>query len=201
MSFRHAIDGQQLIGHGHASDRALRQIGREIGLKLPSDYLAFAAEIDGLEGWLGGSYVALWQVERLREFNELAETATYAEGLVLFGTNGAGDGYGFDTREGQALVVTVPMVGLRWDRAEETGRSFSEFLEALESVPWPGGTPKLNPALLGKNIHEIQPVLLGGSPTDPANKVVLPVEDYLRLTTWWNRQIDKMGGVKSNAPD
>jgi RHS repeat-associated protein len=44
-----------------------------------------------------------------------------------------------------------------------------------------------DPALNGMQIHEIQPVKFGGSPTDPANKVPLPPAEHAPATTWWNR--------------
>lgn len=48
---------------------------------------------------------------------------------------------------------------------------------------------KANPAsLAGKEIHEIQPVKFGGSPTDAANKIPLPRDFHRReVTPWWNR--------------
>jgi len=39
----------------------------------------------------------------------------------------------------------------------------------------------------GKQIHEIQPVKFGGSPTDPANKIALTPQEHYPLTTWWKR--------------
>jgi hypothetical protein len=45
------------------------------------------------------------------------------------------------------------------------------------------------------DVHEIQPVKFGGSPTDPANKVILPRAVHRRLVTpWWNRLQKDLGG-------
>jgi hypothetical protein len=44
--------------------------------------------------------------------------------------------------------------------------------------------------LVGKpvQVHEIKPVKFGGSPTDPANKVILPRDVHMQqVTPWWNR--------------
>lgn len=43
--------------------------------------------------------------------------------------------------------------------------------------------------LAGKEIFEIQPVILGGSPTDPENKIVLNREDHIKAVNYWNRII------------
>ncbi|MGY4751930.1 hypothetical protein ACVNHC_18895 [Pannonibacter sp. Q-1] len=40
----------------------------------------------------------------------------------------------------------------------------------------------------GYEIHEIVPVKFGGSPTDPANKIYLPMGTHRKdVTPWWNR--------------
>lgn len=36
-------------------------------------------------------------------------------------------------------------------------------------------------------IFEVQPVILGGSPTDPANKVILNREQHIEAVRYWNR--------------
>lgn len=41
-------------------------------------------------------------------------------------------------------------------------------------------------AYAGRQIHEIQPVKFGGSPTDPANKVPLSPPLHSQVTNWWN---------------
>lgn len=42
-------------------------------------------------------------------------------------------------------------------------------------------------AYAGKQIHEVQPVKFGGSPTDPRNKIVLSQSEHSDATTWWDR--------------
>lgn len=52
---------------------------------------------------------------------------------------------------------------------------------------------KADPLLKGKQIHEIQPVKFGGSPTDPANKIPLTPAEHAKATTWWRRTQQNMG--------
>jgi hypothetical protein len=40
----------------------------------------------------------------------------------------------------------------------------------------------------GMEIHEVHPVKFGGHPTDPANKIVLPVKQHRLLNIWWYRR-------------
>lgn len=43
-------------------------------------------------------------------------------------------------------------------------------------------------------VHEIQPVKFGGSPTDPANKVILPRDVHRQqITPWWNQMQKDLG--------
>ncbi len=46
---------------------------------------------------------------------------------------------------------------------------------------------RADPSLAGKQIHEIQPVKFGGSPTDAANKVPLTPQEHTPFTTWWRQ--------------
>ena len=48
-------------------------------------------------------------------------------------------------------------------------------------------------AAIGKEIHEIQPVKFGGSPTDPVNKIRLPSNEHRQqVTPWWNKLLRAM---------
>ena len=47
-------------------------------------------------------------------------------------------------------------------------------------------------SLQGQVIHEIQPVKLGGSSTDPANKIVVSASEHYPLTAWWNGFLNRL---------
>ena len=46
-----------------------------------------------------------------------------------------------------------------------------------------------NTAMKGKEIFEITPIILGGSPTDSANKTLLSREQHIEAVTYWNKVI------------
>lgn len=48
---------------------------------------------------------------------------------------------------------------------------------------------KNDPTLKGLQIHEIEPVKLGGNPTDTTNKTFLTREEHAKVVIWWNRKI------------
>ena len=51
---------------------------------------------------------------------------------------------------------------------------------------------KRQPQLKGKEIFEITPVILGGSPTDPKNKAVLSRAEHIEVVNYWNRIISDL---------
>ena len=108
---------------------------------LPLDYVQFLQRMNGGEGFLGEhAYVALWRVEELRERNAGYEVAEFAPGLFLFGSNGGGEAFAFDTRSGQLQIVAVPFIGMD-DLADAIviATNFRAFLEALftTGIPFP----------------------------------------------------------------
>jgi hypothetical protein len=44
----------------------------------------------------------------------------------------------------------------------------------------------------GKEIFEIKPVFLGGSPTDPANKIALTRNEHIQAVCNWSNVIRKL---------
>ena len=46
--------------------------------------------------------------------------------------------------------------------------------------------------LLGKEMFEIQPIILGGHPSDHANKTALTREQHIKAVTFWNREIRRL---------
>jgi hypothetical protein len=48
----------------------------------------------------------------------------------------------------------------------------------------------------GKEIFEITPIILGGSPADPTNKVLLSREEHIKAVAYWNRIIKENSGGK-----
>jgi hypothetical protein len=47
-------------------------------------------------------------------------------------------------------------------------------------------------SLLGKEIIEITPVILGGSPTDPENKAVVTRQQHIEAARYWNKIISDL---------
>jgi hypothetical protein len=175
-----------LIG-APSSDRELEELRTEMLGRLPEVFLGFAAVKDGAEGYLREDYYAAWSVNEVADGNRQMEVETYLPGLTLFASNGLGDAYGFDARgPGDPSVVLVPMIGMDWDVALRVADTFEDFFAAREFIPRP---PAPSPEMIGKDLYEIHPVAVGGSPTDPDNKRLIERSKHVELAAWWNREI------------
>ena len=63
--------------------------------------------------------------------NKAYEVAEYAPGLLLFGSDGGGEAFAFDTRSATKPIVSVPFVGMELTVTRRLASNFTEFLEEL----------------------------------------------------------------------
>jgi len=101
------------------------------GIRLPGDYVDFLRIGNGGEGFIGDSYALFWRLDELKTLNAEYEVDEFAPGLLLIGSDGGGEAFGFDTRERSWPVVRVPFVGMDIDLLAVLGRTFPDFLKAL----------------------------------------------------------------------
>ena len=119
-----------------AQDSDIKSVENFLGRELPSEYVDFLRRNDGGEGFIFENYLILWRVSELLEFNRNYEVEKYASGLFLFGSDGGGEGYGFDMRGQELVVVTVPFVGMSLRYARVVAASFEEFIQKLRGQLW-----------------------------------------------------------------
>jgi hypothetical protein len=118
-----------------ATAAAVEDCERQLSVKLPCEYVEFLKRTNGGEGFIGKSaYVILWALGELASMNQAYEVQKYAPGLLIFGSDGGGEAFGFDTRSPEWPVVQVPYVGMTWDLARPMGATFDEFLERLYEI-------------------------------------------------------------------
>jgi hypothetical protein len=122
------------------------------------------------------------------DFNEAYQTRKYAPGLFLFGSNGGGEAFAFDRRTNNC-VVNVPFVGMDLSLVKLACKSFSELLDQWHFVPV---STEAAAEQKGLEILEIKPVILGGSPTDPANKILVDRKKHIQAVNYWNKLIHDM---------
>jgi hypothetical protein len=104
-----------------------------LGVELPSDYLDFLRQHDGGEGFIGDDYIIFWKAEELADFNREYEVEKYAPGILLFGSNGGGEGYGFDVESAAMPIVRIPFIGMAREYAHLVAKDFPDLFATLGS--------------------------------------------------------------------
>jgi SMI1/KNR4 family protein SUKH-1 len=111
---------------------AIEKVEEELGIVLPSDYIAFIETSNGGEGWVGNPYLRLWPVEEIQLMNESLHAAEYAPGVVFFGGDGGGMLYGIDNRLDPPAFIEVDSVSIGIDEDTKVHRTtFTGFLQTL----------------------------------------------------------------------
>lgn len=198
------ISLSQFTTNPGATDGVVESVESSLELKLPTDYVAFMRESNGGEGSVGGdSFVMLWKLDELEAFNRDYEVADYCNGLLLFGSSGGGEAYGFNTKQTPWTVVRVPFVGMDESLIESVGESFTDFLQRLACGAIDFLMNEFRTAIgetgSKKEIFEIHPIMLGGNPTDPKNKTLLTRDQHIEAVVYWNREIKRMRSVNRQA--
>jgi len=138
-----------------ASSTDITAVEEEFRIKLPEEYKTFLLRSNGGEGTIGKRAVILWQIQDLKQFNLDYDASTHIPGLLLFGSNGGGEGYAFDTRTMPLQIVQVPFVGMSLDHAVPVARTFNDFLTlpTLEKLGTPMSFPGMYPDKEGKDFR------------------------------------------------
>jgi hypothetical protein len=129
MRIEDVLKGWEL--NAGASESSVRDAASSLGHGLPSDYVSFLHDHNGGEGVIGVNYLILWKAEELSAFNHEYEVERYAPGLLLFGSDGGGEGYGFDTCDEAMPVVRVPFIGMERRYAAFVAPDFTGLLAEL----------------------------------------------------------------------
>jgi hypothetical protein len=166
--------------------RLVSQLRRPI----PSGFSEMYCAHNGADGFARDSYVRIYPLDHLGDLNRSFQTARFAPGLTIFGSNGGGEALAFDPN---GMIIQVTFIPLRAEYANVMGRSISELFGTL-------GGPSLTDAprqdLLGLELHEVTPIVFGGDPVDPANKIALPLDKYAQLVVCWNNKYLEVAGLR-----
>lgn len=100
----------------------------KLGVNLPSDYKEFLLFSNGIEGFIGESYLALFRLEDLLFVHQT--TKKDAPNLLVIGTDGGGTDFVFDIEE-NFVVKEVQAISLGVDTPNLCANNFSSFLDYL----------------------------------------------------------------------
>ena len=119
-------------GNKPAAPRSIEHCQAELNFALPAEYVAFLQKMNGGEGFVGkGGYLMLWPIEELIEHNREYISTENVPGLFLFGSDGGGEAFAFDTRSAQCPIVMVPFIGMEFEALIPIAPDFEGFLVEL----------------------------------------------------------------------
>lgn len=129
------LEAEQYIKQGQlnagASQGDILNVNKAFDYLLPKDYMEFICRHNGGYGFVGDSYLDLWRVEDLLVRHERKRVNEFTPGLILFGSDGGDEVFGFDCRQKIPVIVAIPAI-LDWNDARLMGALFIEFLAQLE---------------------------------------------------------------------
>ncbi len=111
-----------------APEVSLNKLMESLELALPAQYVEFMKCTNGVDGFIGNSYIQIWKVEEMTFLNDENAVNEFAPGLVLFGSDGGGEAFAFDARTEEMPIVNVPFVGMGLDVVRICAPTFNQFL-------------------------------------------------------------------------
>jgi hypothetical protein len=94
-------------GNSPVDIATIQRFEAESHFDLPKEYAQFLQRANGGEGFVGqNAYVIFWRLEELPEMNRAYQVDEYAPGLFLFGSDGGGEAFAFDSRSAGVDIVS-----------------------------------------------------------------------------------------------
>ena len=150
--------------------------------RLPVDSVRLLEEFGGNEGFLGSEFLRLYRVDELIDLNVCYDIATNYPQCFIFGSNGCGDAFGM--LWDQDAVVRVPFIPMMAEMGDVVAPTICGLVELFAAS---GVSMESNPATAAMEVHDKHPIALGGSPTDPENKVLVPPLNHAEICAYWHR--------------
>jgi hypothetical protein len=118
---------------GPAPQGLIESVEKEMDCTLPADVKEFLREHDGGTGTLGAQKrpIELWSIERIRDECDAQEVTRSVPGLVLFGSDGGEEGYGWFPRLRQNRYGRISLIAAGAHEFEALADSFAVLLDSL----------------------------------------------------------------------
>src|ERR1041384_6789761 len=100
-------------------------------LALPQDLRDFLAKHDGGRGTVGKRPLILWNAEQIARESEEQEVSLAVPGLLLFGSDGGAEGYGYLSRLQHGRYGRISLLAAGGHEFESLGDSLEELLKAI----------------------------------------------------------------------
>jgi len=101
---------------------------RHFSYSFPADYKEFLLFTNGLEGETPNDYLVLWSVKELIELNTAYHVTEFVQNVIIIGSDGAEDAFGFDTSDTNGAIIKLPFIGMGHIANEKVADTFEAFL-------------------------------------------------------------------------
>jgi hypothetical protein len=134
-ALRQILASVQLAPQG-ATPEQIARAESAMDCKLPEDVKALLREHDGLRGTLGPRKrpFELWSIGRIADECEAQEVTRAVPGLVLFGSDGGSEGYGWLPDAPGEKYGRIPFLAAGPHEFEGLGDSLAELVSALAAA-------------------------------------------------------------------
>jgi hypothetical protein len=126
------LAGMKLAPKGATRER-LDEVEKKVGVKLPKDLRAFLEKRDGGRGTVGGRNrpLWLWSADEIEREADEQEVTRASPGLLLFGSDGGAEGYGYLARLKRGRYGRISIMAAGAHEFESLGDSLEALIQAL----------------------------------------------------------------------
>jgi len=130
-----------------ATDLTIEKLEADLKVTLPDSYKTFLHDTDGAEGDAAVGYIVLWSTSEIVKLNKESGIENLLPGFILFGGDGANEGFAFNTQN-DFEIVKVPLVGMSLETAMPVAKDFAELMdiEIIKLIIWDFSRTILFPA-------------------------------------------------------
>ena len=117
------------------SPEVIEQFRAKCPANVPPEFIEFHRQHGALKmdiESIGSGLVWLWPLKDVLQYSREYGFNEFAPGLLGIGTDGCGELYAIDVRDGSSGAVgDIPATSLQWDDFRQLAASFSEFADTL----------------------------------------------------------------------
>jgi len=126
------LSGMKLAPGGATPER-LDEVEKRVGVKLPKDLRALLEKRDGGRGTVGGRSrpLWLWSADEIEREADEQEVTRASPGLLLFGSDGGAEGYGYLPRLKRGRYGRISIMAAGAHEFESLGDSLEALVKTL----------------------------------------------------------------------
>lgn len=108
-----------------ANEEIIQRLINSVGRKLPNEYVDFLRFSNGAFG----TYLYVYPIDEVLSYLTTEWIKEDIPGLLVIGSDGGGEAYGYNLNFQSPEIVMVPFIGGRWENAVVVATKFHSFLE------------------------------------------------------------------------